>query len=56
MINLLFVVAYSECICNNIDSHMKVIRFLGLDRWYNPKFSPELDGSDTRVDPEHCDF
>lgn len=56
MINLLFVVAYSEAICNNIDSHLKAMRFTGLDRWYNPKFSPELDGRDTRVDSEHYDF
>lgn len=56
MTNLLFILAYSECICNNIGSHIKAMRFIGFDRWYNPKFCPELDGRDTRVDCEHPDF
>lgn len=59
MINLVFIVAYSEYICNNISSHIKAICFLGLyrsDRWSNPKFSPALDGRDTRVDFERYDF
>lgn len=56
MTNLLFILAYSECICNNIDSHLKAMRFLDIDRWYNPKFCSALDGRDTRVDYEHYDF
>jgi|GEM_PF-5148171 hypothetical protein len=55
-INFLFILAYIEGICNNIGSHIKTMRYLGLYRAYNPKVCPELDGRDTKIDFEHYDF